>query len=392
MSSSSSNTPEPLDPSFQIRLPAFEGPLDLLLHLIKKHELEVLDLPIAFVTERYLEYIGVMEKLSLDIASEYLVMAATLAYIKSRMLLPQEAAQEEEEATLEEEIDPRAELIRRLLEYQKYKVAAEHLAGRGVTGRDVFLRGSDAPEATGPAPLASMTLYKLLDAFQGILKRAKTELAFAITTEGVSIQERMRELTDRLRAERDIQFDQLFEGAVGVFDLVITFLAILEMAKRRLVRIYQAEATSAIHLRSTVVDADEAQGSGAPPAVETVEQDAALRETVEVEVPGRVETVSDQAARSLETVETVSDLVARSVETVETVSDQAARSLETVETVSDQAARSLETVETASDQAARSVETVETVSDQAARSVETVETASDQAARSVETVETVSTL
>jgi segregation and condensation protein A len=253
---SSSSTPEPLDPSFKIQLPAFEGPLDLLLHLIKRHELDILDLPIAFVTERYLDYITVMERLNLDIASEYLVMAATLAYIKSRMLLPPDAVHEEEEESTEEELDPRAELIRRLLEYQKYKLVAEQLGARGVAGRDVFMRGAEAPEASGPAPLAASTLYQLLDAFQGILKRAQADLAFAITTEGVSIQQRMRELTEKLASRGEVAFEDLFAEQVSIYDLVITFLAILEMAKRRLLQLYQADAASALHVRSTVLSGE----------------------------------------------------------------------------------------------------------------------------------------
>ena len=260
----STTTPEPLDPSFQISLPSFEGPLDLLLHLIRKHELDILDLPIAFVTERYLSYITIMEQLDLDIASEYLVMAATLAHIKSKMLLPQEPEDQPDEETSEEELDPRAELIRRLLEYQKYKNAAEQLGARGIAGRDVFLRGSDAPEASGPPPLAPTSLFKLLDAFQAVLKRAKAEVAFEITSEGMSIQDRMRELVELLRERREVTFEALFDGKVTIYDLVITFMALLEMAKRRLVRIYQADPHSPIHLRSTVLGEDgEAAGADA---------------------------------------------------------------------------------------------------------------------------------
>lgn len=251
---STPNTPEPLDPSLLITLPSFEGPLDLLLHLIRKHELDILDLPIAFVTERYLEYVTMMEKLDLDIASEYLVMAATLAHIKSKMLLPQEPDDQPDDDVPEEEIDPRAELIRRLLEYQKYKDAAEKLGARGIIGRDVFPRGSDAPEAGGPPALAPTSLFQLLDAFQAVLQRAQADLAFEITAEGISIQDRMRQLTELLRERREVTFDMLFEGQVTVYDIVITFMAILEMAKRRLVRIFQADPHSPIHLQSTVLD------------------------------------------------------------------------------------------------------------------------------------------
>ncbi|MCB9591375.1 MAG: segregation/condensation protein A [Sandaracinaceae bacterium] len=257
--------PEPLDPRLHFELPVFEGPLDLLLHLIRKHELEILDLPIAFVTERYLSYLSLMENLNLDVASEYLVMAATLAHIKSKMLLPQEPKDQDDESE-EEEVDPRAELIRRLLEYQKYKSAAELLGSRALAGRDVFTRGSDAPKASGPPPLASMGIFKLLDAFSRVLKRANAELAFEITTEGVSIQDRMGQLVEILRERKQVEFEALFEGQVKVYDLVVTFMAILEMAKRRLVSIYQADPYSPIHLRSTVVadDGMEADGVEAP--------------------------------------------------------------------------------------------------------------------------------
>ncbi len=251
--------PEPLDARLQLELPEFEGPLDLLLHLIRRHELDILDLPISFVTERYLEYVEMMDQLNLDIASEYLVMAATLAHIKSKMLLPQEPKDQDDDESPEEERDPRAELIRRLLEYQKYKDAAAKLGARGVAGRDVFTRGSDAPKASGPPALAATGLFKLLDAFQSVLKRADAELAFEITTEGVSIQDRMGELVELLRERREVEFLSLFDGIAQIFDLVVTFLAILEMAKRRLVSIYQADASAPIHLRSTVV-ADDGMG------------------------------------------------------------------------------------------------------------------------------------
>ncbi len=249
----------PLDPNFKLNVPsskgwAFEGPLDLLLHLIQKHELDILDLPIAFVVERYLEYLTVLENLDLDVASEYLVMAATLAHIKSKMLLPPDPSQADDEVEPGEEIDPRAELIRRLLEYQKYKHAAEQLLSRGVAGRDVFTRGMEAPEAMGPAPLASVGLFKLLDAFQAVLKRANQEMAFEITAEGVSIQDRMSLLTERLRGQKHVTFDELFEDARTVYEVVVTFLAILEMAKRRLTRIYQADVLAPIHLELLVTE------------------------------------------------------------------------------------------------------------------------------------------
>ncbi len=247
--------PVPLDPSFRIELAQFEGPLDLLLHLIQKHELEILDLPIAFVTERYVEYINLMEQLDLDIASEYLLMAATLAHIKSKMLLPTPPVGQDEDGLGLDELDPREELIRRLLEYQKYKQAAEQLGARDVMGRDVFARGSDLPEASGPAPLAEITLFQLLDALQKVMTRAKLDLAREVTPERITIQERMTQILERLERGRRCEFDELFEGVRTTYEVIVTFLALLEMAKMRLMRVYQAMPDTPIYLEVAVTAA-----------------------------------------------------------------------------------------------------------------------------------------
>ena len=244
----------PADAAFRIQLPTFEGPLDLLLHLVKKHDLDILDLPIAFVTERYLDYLQMMQELDLDIASEYLLMAATLAHIKSKMLLPQnplEEAEEHEEAYLE---DPRAELIRRLLEYQKYRAAAEQLGARPIAGRDVFGRGLKTEEAQGPAPLAPIDLYKLLDAFGSILKRVKGRVALEVTAERITIHERITEITDLLRARRSCLFEDLFATDRTRYEVVVTFLALLEMTKLRMTRIYQADPKSPLHVQYALLD------------------------------------------------------------------------------------------------------------------------------------------
>lgn len=243
---SSAQPPEPLDPNFRIELDAFEGPLDLLLHLVSKHELDILDLPVAFVTEKYLAYLSLLQDLNLDVAAEYLVMAAKLAHIKSKMLLPQAPADQDDDE--DEEGDPREELIRRLLEYQKYKQAAAQLGSRGVAGRDVFLRGSPAPEASGPAPLAAPSLFKLLDAFQGVLKRVQSDTSFEIAAERISINERMSEIVDILQENGRAGFDELFEGIRTKYDIVVTFLAILEMGKMRMVRVFQSDPTTPIYL------------------------------------------------------------------------------------------------------------------------------------------------
>ena len=237
-----------------VSLPSFEGPLDLLLHLCQKHELNILDIPIGFVTQKYLEYLAVMQLMELDVASEYLVMAATLAHIKSKMLLPAPPPGQEDEALEGEEEDPRENLIRRLLEYQKYRQAAADLVGRGVSGRDVFLRGSEIEEAVtvGLPPLAELPLYSIVEAFQAVLSRSKLKLTHDIVADRISITDRIRELTDMLTAKRRVTFDELFTGLTTRFDLVITFLALLEMARMRLTRLTQTEPLSPIYVEASV--------------------------------------------------------------------------------------------------------------------------------------------
>jgi segregation and condensation protein A len=246
----------PKEGEFRVQLPLFEGPLDLLLHLIKKHELQILDLPIAFVTERYLEYLGVMRELDLEVAGEYLLMAATLAHIKSKMLLPRTPDEQQDDGDGVEEQDPRLELIRRLLEYQKYKAVAEQLGDRAVAGRDVFGRGYRTEDVEGLTPLAEVGLFKLLDAFQAILGRAKDRLAFEITAEGITIHERITQITELLRVRRSCDFAALFEGDVTRYEIVVTFLALLEMTKMRLARIYQPDYHSPIHVSYALLDAN----------------------------------------------------------------------------------------------------------------------------------------
>ena len=252
---------------YVVALPSFEGPLDLLLHLIQKHELEILDIPVSFITEKYLEYINLMQNLSIDLASEYLVMAATLAYIKSRTLLPPENLGPEDELD-EDGLDPREELIRRLLEYQKYKQAAAELSERGALGRDVFLRGTAAPEAEALAPLAAPPVWSLLDAFAQVLARAKVDLDHEVSFERMSITERIQELCDRLVGRASCRFDELFEGQRTRFDLVITFLALLEMTRLKMTRVYQADALAEIFIELSTEEAPPAGdvAAQAPPA------------------------------------------------------------------------------------------------------------------------------
>jgi segregation and condensation protein A len=234
---------------YHVSLPAFEGPLDLLLHLCQKHELDILDIPISFVTEKYLEYLAVMQLMNLDIASEYLLMAATLAHIKSKSLLPAPPPGQEDDALIEE-MDPREQLIRRLLEYQKYKLAGETLAARGIAGRDVFSRGSEVEEATpeGLPPLAEVPLYSLVEAFQRVLARARVKIAHDVVPDRISITDRIHELFDKLTARQRLDFDALFEGTATRFELVVTFLALLEMTRLRMTRLYQTEPLGPMHV------------------------------------------------------------------------------------------------------------------------------------------------
>jgi segregation and condensation protein A len=245
---------------YRVDLPAagFEGPLDLLLHLIQQHELDILDIPISFITERFLTYLKLMQSLTIDIASEYLVMAATLAHIKSKMLLPSvPAGQEDDGLPGEEEEDPRAELVRRLLEYQKYKAAAVDLAERGTLGKDVFVRGSPEPVPEGPAPLASLGVFSLLDAFEKILKRTNVKLDHEVIFDRISITDRIIELTETLSERKSMRFeDLLLEGnrTPTRFDIVITFLAMLEMCRLRLIRVLQTDPLAPIHIELAVQD------------------------------------------------------------------------------------------------------------------------------------------
>jgi segregation and condensation protein A len=243
--------------AWSLQLPQFEGPLDLLLHLCQKHELDILQIPIGFVTEKYLEHLAVMQLMHLDVAAEYLVMAATLAHIKSKMLLPSPPPGQEDEGLAEEDaIDPREALIRRLLEYQKYKHAAEQLAARGVAGRDVFPRGMPVEEATshGLPPLAEVPLFSLVDAFQRVLDRSKVKLSHDVVADRISITDRIGELSDLLATRRRIAFEAIFDGLASRFDLVITFLALLEMTRLKMTRLFQSEPLGPLYIELAAAD------------------------------------------------------------------------------------------------------------------------------------------
>lgn len=220
---------------YTVKVGVFEGPLDLLLHLIKQNQLDIYDIPIALVTEQYLEYIRIMKALDLTIAGEFLVMAATLMYIKSRMLLP--TPREEEE---EEEEDPRAELVQRLVEYKRFKEAAVHLSQQALLERDVFIRPAQEIEAEEGEIEAD--LFHLIDALRELLTRQEVEDFHEVTLERVTLRERMRELYERLQGVREaVPFSSLFAPVASRLELIVTFLALLELIKSGMLRAFQRE-------------------------------------------------------------------------------------------------------------------------------------------------------
>lgn len=246
--------------STRVQLEIFEGPLDLLLHLIKKNEVSITDIPIATITEQYLATLELMQNLNLDVAGEFLVMAATLIHIKSRMLLPPtEDAEDEEEGA-----DPREELVRRLLEYQRFKEAAAQLEQREVLTRDVFVRcAAPVEEATFPG-FREVSVFELLTALRRVLERLPKDTFHEVTLDKITVREKMTALLDILRAQGQVLFEALFSEARSRMEVVVTFLAMLELVKVRAIRIFQEELGGPISLQAAVLE----QGADAVAAAE----------------------------------------------------------------------------------------------------------------------------
>jgi segregation and condensation protein A len=222
---------------YQIKLDIFEGPLDLLLYLIRKNEIDIYNIPMAVITEQYLQHIEVLKSLNLDLAGEYLVMASTLIHIKSRMLLPVEEGEPESE-----EQDPRADLVRQLLEYQAFKEAALSLDGRQLLGRDTFKR-EVPPEETGDEgeeELVEMNIFDLVEAFQKIAANLRKDEMMEIDTEKMSLSDRINEIMEKISVEKDVSFADLLGEVASRKRVIYTFLAILELVKLRLIRAFQA--------------------------------------------------------------------------------------------------------------------------------------------------------
>ena len=230
--------------ALQVLLDTFEGPLDLLLYLIRKHSLDVLDIPMADLTRQYMEYVEIMREHQLELAAEYLLMAAMLTEIKSRMLLPRPAQ------TPDDEGDPRAELVRRLLEYERMKLAAHKLNELPQSGRD-FSPVQVWFERTAAEQLPDVNAEDLRTAWLGLLARARVNRHHQISREELSVREHMSQILRKLQNLKFVRFEDLFTASKGVPVLVVTFLAILELARETLVQISQQGVLSPIYVKLT---------------------------------------------------------------------------------------------------------------------------------------------
>ncbi len=276
------------DPVCSVELQCFEGPLDLLLHLVRRHELDILDIPISFVCEKYLEYLAFMRALDLEVAGDYLVMAATLAYLKSRELVPQQDAEDTEDSAASDldGPDPRNELIARLLAYQTFKDAASRLDALPVTGRDVFERGGVLELPPLDPGLAPITLFRLAEAYQRVLERARIHKSHDVVMETVTVSQRMLQLVLALDAQDSFEFEALFLDRTWTSEqelrsmLVVTLMSVLEMTKLGIIRVHQPtdqqtivieRAIAAEEAHALIADyGGDADSFGAPPPAEPV--------------------------------------------------------------------------------------------------------------------------
>ncbi|MGV8931072.1 MAG: segregation and condensation protein A [Luteimonas sp.] len=230
--------------ALEVILDAFEGPLDLLLYLIRRQNLDILDIPVAEITRQYVEYIGVMHEMRFELAAEYLVMAAILAEIKSRMLLPRAVLADDEEG------DPRADLVRRLQEYERFKQAAEDLDTLPRQDRDTTPAAAFLPERASTKLPPQVDLREMLLALHDVLKRAELFTGHAIRRDALSVRQRMGEVLTRLEDGKFHRFESLFDAREGKLGVVVTFLSILELAKEQLLDIVQEASLAPIYIKS----------------------------------------------------------------------------------------------------------------------------------------------
>ena len=240
--------------AYPVRLDNFEGPLDLLLHLIKRHEVNIYDIPITLITRQYLDYIDLMQEMNLDVAGEFLVMAATLIHIKSRMLLPRHDPTQDDP-----EEDPREALVRRLLEHQKFKAAAELLHERE-TLRSAQWTRADGPIAEiageAPEPEVEVDLFSLIGAFRAVVERSKQRPKVYLPSEQIPIEDRIEQLLARLSETEALGFEDLFADVQSRAGMIVTFLAMLEMIRLKLIRVFQSGVVGPIRVYKRARPAD----------------------------------------------------------------------------------------------------------------------------------------
>ena len=230
--------------ALEVILEAFEGPLDLLLYLIRRQNLDILEIDVAEITRQYLGYIELMASIQLELAAEYLVMAAMLAEIKSRMLLPRQQSDEEDEE------DPRAELIKRLQEYERFKQAAEDIDELPRMGRDIHRASAEAPDRDQQRPHPDVDIKELVTALADVLKRSEMFESHQVEMEKLSTRERMSQVMENLRDNQFVPFVALFTLEEGRLGVVVTFLAVMELIKESLVEIVQSESFGPIHVKA----------------------------------------------------------------------------------------------------------------------------------------------
>ena len=239
---------------YEVKLEIFEGPLDLLLHLIHKNEVDIFDIPISTITDQYLEYLDLMKALEMSIAGDFLVMASTLIHIKSKMLLPGQMDGDEEE-------DPRLEIARPLLEYMQFKGVAKELSEREILGRDVFTRGETASLREYPdmEPQPDVSLFQLMDAFRRVIALGEGPQNLTVVLDKWSVKDKIESIITLLKERPDVFFEEIFTGAHGISEMVVTFLALLELVHVGLIRVFQPSQESRIRITASF---DEGDSSG----------------------------------------------------------------------------------------------------------------------------------
>ena len=232
---------------FETKLEVFEGPLDLLLHLIQINDLDIADIPIAIITEQYLEYLDLMKALDVNVAGDFLVMASTLMHIKSKMLLPKT------EDDMEDMEDPREEIVQPLMEYMQLTEAVDELSSRYILDRDVFKRGIPNEDSTEEedADSAKVNLFELMNAFKKVVKRRYPDVVLRFKTESWSVKEKVSEISERMRVEQKLFFKDLFATLASVAEMIATFLALLELIKMGLVHAFQEKEGGDILVEAT---------------------------------------------------------------------------------------------------------------------------------------------